>query len=123
MGIVAKATVLLVEDEAMIRLLGTEVLEDAGYTVIEAANADEAVALLSQHSEVQLLFSDIDMPGTMDGMALARLVHEKWPGIKLLLTSGKHQVEEAGIPDHGRFLAKPWTLGQLIGKVTTVLAT
>jgi CheY-like chemotaxis protein len=122
MGIVAGATVLFVEDEAMIRLLGTEILEDAGYSVIEAANADEAVVLLTKHSDVQLLFSDIDMPGTMDGVALARLVHGRWPDIKLLLTSGKHQVAEENIPDHGKFLPKPWTIDELLGKVTTALA-
>jgi DNA-binding NtrC family response regulator len=116
-----RATVLLVEDEALIRFIGTEVLEEAGFEVIEAVNADEAVAILAEQSEVKLLFSDIDMPGTMDGLTLAHVVHERWPDIKLLLTSGKHAIVEEALPDHGRFLPKPWTVNQLIRKVTMVL--
>lgn len=69
--------VLIVEDEALVRMHGTDLLESAGFEVLEAATADEAVALLEQHGDVHLLFSDIDMPGTMDGIELAELVHSR----------------------------------------------
>lgn len=115
------STILLVEDETLVRMQGVDVLEEAGFTVLEAANADEALQLLEQHDDVELLFSDIDMPGSMDGLALARLVHEKWPAIHLLLTSGYHRVSEARIPENGRFVSKPWQEKALVGEITALL--
>jgi len=117
-----KATILNVEDEILVRMCGTDILQDAGFVVLEAGNADEALALLVIHHEVRLLFSDLDMPGSMDGLELARIVHERWPDIGLLLTSGQHQPSQAAIPDAGRFLSKPWTHDELIRNVRHLLA-
>lgn len=113
-------TVLIVEDEALVRMHGADILQDAGFSVIEATNADEALDLLQHHSEVCLLFSDIDMPGSMDGLALAQIVHAKWPQIRLLLTSGRHTIPDTDIPDDGQFVSKPWD-GMLIAKIQAAL--
>jgi len=117
----SKTTVLVVEDEVLVRMHGMDLLEDAGFTVLEAGNADEALAILSQHDEVQVLFSDVDMPG-MDGLELARQVHMRWPNIRLLLTSGQHLINESTMPDHDRFVSKPWTQDMLVQKIRDMLS-
>ena len=103
--------VLLVEDEALVRWVAHEALEDAGYQVIEAENADQALAVLSERRDVGLLFTDINMPGAMDGLALAELVNARWPDIQLVVTSGRGL--ERPVPDSGRFLRKPYSIGEL----------
>lgn len=116
-----QSTILVVEDETLIRMHGADMLEDAGYEVLEAADADEALEILSKHKAVHLLFSDVDMPGTMDGLDLARQVHDRWPQIRLLLTSGHHRLENSQIPDDGQFVRKPWTKDILIEHVRGLL--
>jgi DNA-binding NtrC family response regulator len=116
-----KSKVLLVEDEPMIRAIGIDALEDAGYEVIEARDADEAVRILEAAGEVQVLFTDIRMPGSMDGLALANLVHERWPAMKILITSGDTFPRAAQLPYDGHFLAKPYRLETLQSEVTSLL--
>ncbi len=115
-------TVLLVEDETLVRMLGADMLEEAGFSVFEAESADEAMTILDREGGIDLLFSDVDMPGSMDGVELARLVHQRWPCIRILLTSGHHRLSEAGLPDGGRFLRKPWTQANMIEKVRATLS-
>ncbi|WP_068094599.1 response regulator [Novosphingobium rosa] len=117
-----KATVLVVEDETLVRLYGMDILEDAGFRVLDAGNADEAIAVLQSHDEVSLLFSDIDMPGSMNGLELAHVVHDRWPNIRLLLTSGHRQPTQDQIPDDGRFMRKPWGEQALMAKIREILA-
>jgi len=117
-----KTTVLVVEDKMLVRMHGMDILEHAGFEVLEARNADEAIAILGEHDDVRVLFSDVDMPGGMDGLRLAQLVHERWPTIRLLLTSGHHKLQEATLPDSGKFVSKPWTQDALIQKIRDVLA-
>jgi len=105
----------------MIRAIGIDALEEAGYEVIEAGDADEAVRILEQAGEVHVLFTDIRMPGSMDGLALAKLVHERWPAMKILITSGDTFPRTAQIPDEGHFLAKPYRLEALQSEVTSLL--
>jgi DNA-binding NtrC family response regulator len=109
----AKNKVLVVEDEALIRMIGADTLAEAGYEVIEAETADEAITILNEGADVQVLFTDIRMPGSMDGMALARFVHERWPTVKILLTSGDTWPRKCDIPDDGHFLPKPYDLHAL----------
>lgn len=116
-----KPVALVVEDELFVRMLGIDILESAGFDVLEAATADEAIDVLQEHTDVQLLFSDIDMPGSMNGLALAHVVHDRWPKIRLLLTSGYHQLYKAQIPDAGQFLSKPWTQQALVAKVQATM--
>lgn len=114
-------TILVVEDETLVRMNSADILEDAGYDILEAADADEALRVLAQHQSVQLLFSDIDMPGTMNGLDLARVVHQRWPHIKLLLTSGHHCISDNLMPDDGKFVAKPWSQDVLVARVRDLL--
>ena len=114
-------TVLVVDDEALIRMNSADMLEDAGYRVIEADGADEALTILEGPLVIHLLFSDVDMPGSMDGVALAALVHERWPDIRLLLTSGHHQLRDADVPDAGRFVSKPYSCATMIDTIRALL--
>ncbi|MDR6789316.1 CheY-like chemotaxis protein [Sphingomonas sp. BE138] len=114
-------TVLIVEDELFVRMIGADALEEAGYRVMEAASADEALAILERADNVQVLFTDIRMPGSMDGLTLAKVVHERWPNIRILLTSGDTHPSTDAIPDDGRFLPKPYRFDSLSRELTTLL--
>jgi two-component sensor histidine kinase/FixJ family two-component response regulator len=110
----APAKVLVVEDEMMLRMRAVDIVEDAGFIPIEAVNADEALAILESRSDIDLLFTDIQMPGSMDGLKLAHAVHERWPSIKIILVSGKLTPTEAEKPIHSRFFGKPLEVKQMI---------
>lgn len=114
-------TIIVVDDEALIRMHGASMLEDAGYSVVEAANADEAIAILEGTTDVRLLFSDVDMPGSMNGVALAEVVHARWPNVRLLLTSGHHHIADAQLPDDGRFIPKPYSQKAVVREVNSLL--
>jgi CheY-like chemotaxis protein len=112
-----KPTVLIVEDEAFIRMEAADVLADAGCVSLEAGDAEEALTVLEEHPEVRLLFTDINMPGTMDGLVLAKRVVETIPDMALIVTSGKHRIPDADLPDHGVFLPKPYCRSDLVEAV------
>ena len=97
-------------------------LDEAGFQVLEAANADEALALLEAHSgQVQVLFTDVDMPGSMDGMALAEQVYRRWPHVLLLISSGYARPDPDDIPDHGHFMPKPYRGATLVRHITEMM--
>lgn len=107
--------VLLVEDELLVRMTAADELEEAGFQVLEAANADVAMAVLEARSdEVQVLFTDVDMPGSMDGIALAEQVHRRWPHVLLLISSGHARPHSDEIPAHGQFIPKPYGAATLV---------
>ena len=106
--------VLVVEDEMVLRLRAVDIVEDAGFTAVEAVNADEALAILESRSDISLLFSDIQMPGSMDGLKLAHAVHERWPAIKIILVSGQVKLSDADKPADSRFFGKPLEMKQMI---------
>jgi CheY-like chemotaxis protein len=81
--------VLIVEDEMMLRMRAVDIVEDAGFSPIEAVSADEALSILESRSDISLLFTDIQMPGSMGGLKLAHAVHDRWPAIKIILVSGQ----------------------------------
>jgi two-component system, response regulator PdtaR len=85
-----------------------EMVRDSGFTVLEASNADEAIAILESRSDIRIVFTDVEMPGSMDGLKLARAIRGRWPPIELVLTSGRSAFREADLPERGRFLAKPY---------------
>jgi CheY-like chemotaxis protein len=114
--------VLLVEDEPIIRMVAAYALEDAGLRCFEAENADEAFIKLAQHSDIRLLFTDINMPGSMDGLALAAAVHERHPNIELIVTSGRRFYRDDELPDDGTFIPKPYRAERLIEVVRRKLA-
>lgn len=101
-------TVLIVEDEPLIRMDIAGELEDLGFIVLEAANAAEAITVLATNAEIQILFTDVDMPGSMDGLALAAAVRNRWPPVKIIVTSGLRQVVEDDLPSNSRFFDKPY---------------
>jgi CheY-like chemotaxis protein len=98
--------ILVVEDEALIRDFVLEELEDAGFDVVVATNADEAIAILETQLDIRLVFTDIDMPGSMNGMKLAAAVRERWPPIHIIVTSGKGRPSE--LPARVLFIPKPY---------------
>ncbi|HEX7855616.1 MAG TPA: response regulator [Sphingobium sp.] len=114
-------TVLIVEDELILRQIGAEVLADAGYEVLEAEDAGDAIELLEYRSDIALLFTDVRMPGAMDGLELAQKVHGRWPAIRLLVTSGHIHLSREELPDNGEFLAKPYRWTELTQRVEKLL--
>lgn len=102
------ALILVVEDEPILRLAAMDMVEAAGFGAIEARNADEAVAILERRSDVRIVFTDIDMPGSMDGMKLAAAIRDRWPPIKIVLTSGHCAPDLSGLPAGTRFFEKPY---------------
>jgi DNA-binding NtrC family response regulator len=115
------ASVLVVEDEMLLRMRAVDIVEDAGFTPIEAVNADEALAILESRSDIDLLFTDIQMPGSMDGLKLAHAVHQRWPAIKIILVSGQVTPAEADTPINSRFFGKPLEVKQMIAEMQQML--
>src|SRR5215212_3015585 len=91
--------VLVVEDEMVLRMRAVDIVEDAGFEPIEAVNADEAIQILETRDDISMLFTDIQMPGSMDGLKLAHAVHKRWPHIKIILVSGQIAVTDAQKPE------------------------
>jgi len=108
-----RPVVLIVEDDLLIRLNAAEIIEEAEFAVVEAANADEAIEILETRSDITVLFTDIQMPGSMDGLKLAAAVKGRWPPIKIVATSGRVNVRASELPQGGRFLAKPYNTNEL----------
>jgi CheY-like chemotaxis protein len=118
----ARPAVLVVEDESLVRMYAADVLEDAGYEVIEAANAQQALTQLEARPDIEVIFTDINMPGEMNGFDLVREVHRRRPGIPMILTSGRMRPERAVIPEIQAFVPKPYTAERLTGLLSRVLS-
>jgi CheY-like chemotaxis protein len=104
----APTIVLLVEDEPLVRMCAADILEDESFQVIEAATAPAALSILEKRDDVTALFTDIDMPGGMNGLELAGIVHARWPHIALVVTSGRYRVGADHLPGDGIFIGKPY---------------
>lgn len=98
---------LVVDDEPLILMDTADIVASAGYHVIEARSADEAFELLARYRSVKLLMTDVQMPGTMDGLALARYVSEHWPEVHVVVASGAVTPKDGELPQGARFLGKP----------------
>jgi CheY-like chemotaxis protein len=107
------AIVLIVEDEPFLRIQAADIATEAGFEVLEAANADEAIAILENRADVRVVFTDIQMPGSMDGLKLAHAIRNRWPPVAVIVTSG--QVRPAGdmMPENTPFLGKPYEATEL----------
>ena len=114
--------ILVVDDEALIRMDAVDTLSGAR-TFYEAAYADEALRVLDKHGEIMLVFTDVNMPGDMDGVALVAKVYETRPSIRWIVTSGREDLEEADLPDHASFLPKPYRQDDLLRLVARKLQT
>jgi len=117
------ANVLVVEDEMVLRMKALDMVEDAGFVAVEAINADDALAILESRSDISLLFSDIQMPGTLDGLKLAHAVHKRWPSIKIILVSGQVKLSDDDKPANSRFFDKPLEVTQMIAELQDMLGT
>jgi len=115
------AVVLVVEDEMLLRMRAVDMVEDAGYTSIEAVDADQAVAILEARSDVALMLTDIQMPGSMDGLKLAHAVHRRWPPIKIMLVSGQLKLANTDIPLDSRFFGKPLDAAEMIAQMRNMI--
>lgn len=103
------ATVLVVEDDFIIRMDIVDCLEEAGFAVLEAADADQAIRILEQRTDIRLVFTDVDMPGSMDGLKLAAAVRDRWPPVAIIVASGHVLPQPSQIPEGGRFFQKPYS--------------
>jgi CheY-like chemotaxis protein len=112
--------ILLVEDEVLVRMLAADVLSEAGFTVLESTNAEEALTLLEARPDVQVLFTDVNMPGALDGLGLAQTVHEQSPGIGILIGSGRIRPAPGELSPGTRFIAKPYAPSALTDAVRAV---
>jgi|EndMetStandDraft_9_1072997.scaffolds.fasta_scaffold565100_1 CheY-like chemotaxis protein len=115
--------VLVVEDEALLRMLAVEVVEEAGFSAIEARDADEAVALLESRTDIVLLFTDVNMPGSMDGLKLAHAVRDRRPSIKILLVSGQQRLQPSDLPLNSRFVEKPYQVSALVEALHSLIGS
>jgi CheY-like chemotaxis protein len=118
---VIPAVVLVVEDEMLLRMRTVDMVEDAGFTSVEAVDADQAVAILESRSDIALLFTDIQMPGSMDGLKLAHTVRERWPPIKIILVSGQLRLANIDIPADSRFFGKPLEAREMIVEMQSMI--
>jgi CheY-like chemotaxis protein len=106
--------ILIVEDESLLRLDSAETIEHAGFEVIQAANADEAIAVLNARLDIHVVFTDIQMPGSMDGLKLAHFVRNRWPPIKIVATSGRVVAGADDLPAGSVFFPKPYRGAEVV---------
>ena len=110
-----RPVVLIVEDEFLLRIDAADMIAPSGFEVVQAGNADEAIEILESRRDITVVFTDIQMPGSMDGLKLARAVRGRWPPIKIVATSGHANVGETDLPAGGRFLPKPYSPMEVAG--------
>jgi CheY-like chemotaxis protein len=114
--------ILIVEDEPLLRELAVELVESDGFVALEAGDADQALAVLENRSDVSVLFTDIKMPGTTDGLKLACAVRQRWPAIEILVASGHIRLEPSDLPSNSVFLGKPYSGKELISGLRSLIA-
>lgn len=120
---IPSSVVLVVEDELLLRMRAADIVQDAGFTPVEAVSADEAIEILESRSDIAVLFTDIQMPGTMDGLRLAYLVRSRWPHIKIILVSGQVEIPDADKPEASKFFSKPLGVQQMILELQAMVGT
>lgn len=118
-----RVQILIVEDEVLIRMDMADHLLDGGFDVLEAGNADEAIALLENNPSIRLIITDVDMPGSMDGLKLAAAVRDRWPPVRIIVVSGHRLVEITDIPDGSMFFAKPYSPAHMIVSMRELLSS
>jgi CheY-like chemotaxis protein len=118
----SRPVILIVEDDFLLRMNAAEMIGDSGFDVVEAASADEAIAILEARPDIHVVFTDIQMPGSMDGLKLARFVRGRWPPIKIVATSGFVRVGADELPEGSRFLTKPYRPAQIVATLRELTA-
>ena len=117
-----RAVVLIVEDEPLVRMMVIELFEDEGYEVLEAVNADQALNIFGERSDIAFLFTDVEMPGSLDGYALARWVHLHRPAVKTMIVSGRALPRSGDVPEGAAFVGKPYDHDDVMRRVQTMMA-
>jgi CheY-like chemotaxis protein len=118
-----KAVVLVVEDDPLIRMGAVDIVQSVGFEALEAGNADEAIRMLEARADIDIVFTDVQMPGTMDGLKLAHYIRERWPPVKLLLASGNAILVESTLPLGSQFFAKPYNDSAIAEALMRLIAT
>jgi CheY-like chemotaxis protein len=118
----SRPVILVVEDEHLVCAYASGIIKDAGFNVVEASNADEAIGILEARKDIRIVFTDIDMPGSMDGLRLAKAIRDRWPPIELILTSGKMGLPKPWLPERGHFLSKPYQPSNLLSAIRNFVA-
>ncbi len=106
--------VLVVDDEPLLRLHAVDVVQGAGMAAVEASNAEEAIRILEHRPDICIVFTDLNMPGSMGGLKLAQVIRERWPPMELILTSGNTTPREGALPERGRFFPKPYRASEIM---------
>jgi len=114
--------ILVVEDDPLLRMLAVQFVNEAGFEPLEACNADQAIATMESCSDIAVLFTDINMPGSMDGLQLAHVVRRRWPAIEILIVSGLVRLQQADLPTNGRFLRKPYSAQAMIADLHSLVS-
>ena len=122
-AVARRPIVLVVEDDFLLRMDAVNIFGDAGFEAVEAANADEAIAIIEADPNIHVVFTDVQMPGTMDGLELAKFIKDRWPPIKIAATSGRVRVTEKDLPEGSVFVSKPYSPAQLIHTLRQLIAT
>jgi CheY-like chemotaxis protein len=117
-----KAVVLVVEDNPLIRMCAVDLVLAAGFEALEAVDADEAIRILEARPDIHLVFTDVSMPGSMNGIKLAHYIRDRWPPVKLIVASGNAIVEESHLPAGARFFSKPYDDGAIVDEMTRLLS-
>jgi CheY-like chemotaxis protein len=117
-----KTVVLVVEDNPLIRMVAVDNVVTAGFEALEASDADEAIRILEARPDIHLVFTDVEMQGSMDGLKLAHYIRGRWPPVKLILVSGKTLLDESHLPAEAQFFAKPYDDGAILETMIRMLA-
>jgi CheY-like chemotaxis protein len=116
-----KIAVLVVEDEPITRMDVVDQLEEAGFKVFEAPDADTAIKILEANAAIRVLFTDVDMPGSMDGLKLAAAVRDRWPPIRIVVASGLRKVNLDALPRESRFFSKPYNVNEVAATMRSMV--
>jgi CheY-like chemotaxis protein len=122
-GVIKRPVVLVVEDDPLLRMNAVSMIEGAGFEAVEAASADEAIAILEAHPNIHVIFTDVQMPGSMDGLKLARFVRDRWPPIKIVATSGRIRIGQDDLPMGSVFVPKPYSPDQIASTLRELIAS
>jgi len=114
---------LIVEDEPLLRMLAVDVVEEAGFVALEASDADEAVLLLEARPDICLVFTDINMPGSMDGLKLAHAVRNRWPSVWIIVVSGQMRPAKADLPINSNFVEKPYRAAAMVEALRSLVGS
>ena len=118
----ANAIILVVEDDPIIRMGALDLIERAGFKALQASSADDAIRILEARDDIHLVFTDVEMPGTMDGIKLSHYIRDRWPPIKLIVASGRTIVEQSSLPEGARFFGKPYDDTDLVQSIIRLVA-